>query len=307
MRGLAEYAMRGRSQAAIAAIVLALLSLLIPLFSPGSLLSTAIVGLVVLRKGSREGLILALGGCVVLALMGWSAFGRPGITLTYGLMLWLPVTVLALVLRETRNLAVTVEILLLLGAASLTTLYLWHPDLAGFWNEIMQDTMALMLDKSDLVFDETGFQSMLTSLSQVMSGIVVAGSMLSILMGLLLARWWQSILFNPGGFGEEFLALHGRSGSVYATAVFILLGLTASGWLAELGFNLCILSAVLYLLIGTSVLHTILARTQKKMLLWILYLTIFIIPHVLIPLILVGFTDTWINWRSRFIRSSNNK
>lgn len=305
MHGLANYAMQGRSQAAIATIVLALLSLFIPLLSPMSLLSTAIVGLVVLRKGVQEGLILALGGCILLAMVGWGAFGKPSTTVAYGLMLWLPVTLLAWVLRETRDLALTVEILLLCGVVILTVVYLWHPDLAGFWHTIMQNAMDLMIDKSNLDFDAIGFQSMLTSLSRVMSGIVAAGSVLSILMGLLLARWWQSTLFYPGGFGEEFLALQGRLNSAYASAVFVFIGFSASGWLAELGANLCILSAVLYLLIGTSVLHTIFAHKQKKILLWILYVTIFMIPHVLIPLIIIGFTDTWAHWRIRFANDSN--
>ena len=61
MRFLASMAMRGRSQAVMAATVLAILALPLP---PLSILSAAVVALVTLRRGIREGLlILGLSGC----------------------------------------------------------------------------------------------------------------------------------------------------------------------------------------------------------------------------------------------------
>lgn len=303
MRSLAEFAMRGRSQAATTAIALALLSLLIPFLS---LVSTAIVGLVVLRKGWREGLVLTLGGCVVLALVGMGATGSPVITVGFGLMLWLPVALLAWVLRETRSLTLTLEVSLLLGAVGMIVLSFWQADLVSFWNSHLTSIVDLVIDKNDPAYDELSIESILASLSRFMTGLVVTGTLLNVFMGLLLARWWQSLLYNPGGFGEEFLSLRGRSTSAYTSVVFMILGLTASGWLAELALNLCILSVALYLLIGTSVLHTILARKEKKILLFVLYLTLFMIPHVLIPLALLGFTDTWANWRGRFAKGSHH-
>lgn len=295
--------MRGRAQAGTTAIALALLSLLIPFLS---LISTAIVGLVVLRKGWQEGLILTLGGCVVLALVGMGATGSPVITFGFGLMLWLPVALLALLLRETRDLALTLEVSLLLGAVGIVVLSFWQADLVSFWNSHLTRIVDLLVDKSDPAYDELSIESILASLSRFMTGIAVTGTMLNVFMGLLLARWWQSLLYNPGGFGEEFLSLRGRSTSAYMSAVFIVLGMATSGWLAELALNLCILSVALYLLIGTSVLHTVLARKQKKILLFLLYLTIFMIPHVLVPLALVGFTDTWVNWRGKFANGSDH-
>ena len=70
MRLLASFVMRGMSQAVMAIGALALLSLLFP---PLSVLSSAAVALVTLRRGLRDGLIVLLLGttaCALLALPG---------------------------------------------------------------------------------------------------------------------------------------------------------------------------------------------------------------------------------------------
>ena len=58
MYGLASFVMRGRSQAAMAATVLAILALRVPLLS---ILSSAVVAFVTLRKGLADGLMVEIG------------------------------------------------------------------------------------------------------------------------------------------------------------------------------------------------------------------------------------------------------
>ena len=43
--------------------------------------------------------------------------------------------------------------------------------------------------------------------AQFMTGGVAAGTVYGLLFGLFMARWWQSALYNPGGFRAEFLSL----------------------------------------------------------------------------------------------------
>ena len=89
---LATYIMRGRWQAATAVSVLAFLSLFMP---PISIVSSAALALVTLRRGAYEGLTvfgISLTGMTVLgAILGSVSF-----TALYGLVLWLPIWIVAI-------------------------------------------------------------------------------------------------------------------------------------------------------------------------------------------------------------------
>ena len=54
------------------------------------------------------------------------------------------------------------------------------------------------------------------------SGILALNVMLTSLISVLIARWWQALLFNPGAFGKEFRAL---SLGKYFAVVYVVLAL----------------------------------------------------------------------------------
>src|SRR3569623_1583295 len=65
MRGFAQYIMRGRVQAMLVAVAMAILSLVLP---PKNYLSSAVIALVTLRRGWQEGLISFGGAGAVMTL-----------------------------------------------------------------------------------------------------------------------------------------------------------------------------------------------------------------------------------------------
>src|SRR3569832_556219 len=65
MRGFAQYIMRGRVQAMLVAVAMAILSLVLP---PMNYLSSAVIALVTLRRGWQEGLIIIVGASAVMTL-----------------------------------------------------------------------------------------------------------------------------------------------------------------------------------------------------------------------------------------------
>ena len=107
MNFLATYIMRGRIQAMIVASTLALLSLIFP---PVSVLSSAAVALVTLRRGAFEGLFILVCSSVAAGLLGLLALGNYQFALLYVMVLWLPVWLISIVLREGRHLSLAVEI-----------------------------------------------------------------------------------------------------------------------------------------------------------------------------------------------------
>ena len=81
--------------------------------------------------------------------------------------------------------------------------------------------------------------------------IVAVGS----LIALLVARWWQASLFNPGGFGSEFRQLRLGMGSAVVLATMV-----ALGWLQGVDYRPWVeLLALPLLFSGLALLHYIAA------------------------------------------------
>jgi hypothetical protein len=187
MRALAQYATRGHREATLAAVVTALIPLLF-------WLSAAVIALVILRKGTSSGLKVLFWA--LLPGIMWLAGGDPSALLTL-----LGVATIAVVLRETVNWSWTLLAGLLIGVVSnlIMVIYL-NPALASIGQMIEQ--LAVQSDTSNLsnqlqILQANGFDN-------VLMGFFGATHMTMLLASLVLARWWQASLFNPGGWQTEF-------------------------------------------------------------------------------------------------------
>ena len=130
MKFLAAYIMKGRMQAMMVASSLALLSLVLP---PVSIVSSASVALVTLRRGGYEGLYVLLCACLSAALLGFFLFGSFQFALLYGLILWLPIWLISMVLREGNQLYIAVQIAVLLGVEGVVGFYSYVDNPAAMW------------------------------------------------------------------------------------------------------------------------------------------------------------------------------
>ena len=296
MQFLAAYIMRGRVQAMTVAAALALLSLAFP---PASIVSSASVALVTLRRGGKEGLYVLLFSCLAAALL--SIFLKIGyqFALLYGLVLWTPIWLISIVLREGRHLGVAIEIAVLLAAVAVLGFYLYQPQPAQLWAGVLAAMTQPMLDASPDVPAEQVRQSV-EVFAHFMTGAIAAGSVYGLLFGLFLARWWQAALYNPGGFRIEFLALKAHVQLAILTIVLVAVAVLASGVLAEICWNLVLVLAVLYTFIGTAVLHASFAAVKSgRFMVPLLYLTLVAIPHVMVIIAICGLADHWLDLRKK--------
>jgi hypothetical protein len=284
---LATYIMRGRMQAMIVASSLALLSLMMP---PVSVVSSATVALVTLRRGAFEGLIV-LASSTVAGLLGYLAIGSFQFALLYVMVLWLPVWLISIVLREGRHLSLAVEIAIFIGIVGIIGFYLYVADPAAMWKAILMQMVPADAPVADI-------QRTIDVLSHYMSGIVAAGSVFGLLFGLFLGRWWQANLYNPGGFRREFLSLKTKPLLTIITLAVVAVALATSGMISETAWNVSILLFVLFTVSGTSVLHTLFAGMKMgRYMVPMLYITLFLIPHAMLIVALVGLSDPWLNLR----------
>ncbi len=296
MQFLAAFIMKGRLQAMIVASTFALLSLPFP---PVSIVSSASVALVTLRRGSKEGLYVLICACLAAGLLSTLLLGGYQFALLYGLVLWVPVWLIALVLREGRHLGVAIEIAILLGIAAVIGFYLYQTDVAQFWRQILEVMIQPMLAANPDVPIESLRQSA-DVFAHYMTGGIAAGTVYGLLFGLFLARWWQSVLYNPGGFRLEYLALRSHPKLAIASVLIIAVAFLASGMIAELCWNITILLFVLYTFMGAAVLHcTFASMKTARFMVPFLYATVLIIPHVMVLVALFGLLDTWLDLRNK--------
>ncbi len=293
MRALSAFVMRGRYQAVAAIVGFAAASLILP---PISLLSTALLALVALRKGAKESAWVLLFSVLAVGLAGALLTGNALSSILYGLALWTPVWPIAIILRETRRLDWAMETASVVGLLGVVAVYGMVDDPSALWRAKLQSFVQAMLENAPAGFDAATTSRSVEIFSHYMTGAIAGGSVLSLILGLLIARWQQAALFNPGGFRSEFVNLRLHLGMVLAGIGSIAAGLLGGGHLAEIAWNLNGVFLVLFTIGGFSILHAVLTGRSF----WIVgvYLALLVVPQLLLPLIaLLGLSDIWLDWR----------
>lgn len=280
MRSLAEFIMRGRLQAS----VVVLFSVTLPI------LPLAAIGLVTLRKGPREGALMLIVG-MIPALIAWF-LGKPVSVVLWGTLLGLlAVYIPAVILRLTVSLATMVQALVVtaIGCGLFTAAFV--PELLESFEKMTSLFITLMEGKSP---DSELIEPSVVALS----GFITMAFALNSLAGLLVARWWQSLLYNPDGFGEEFRALRLSIGPAGICAILVVLfhyyGVDYSFWATILAIPL--------ILAALSIVHTV-ARQRKLSKTWLAIFYVFVGSSsvVLLLLAVIGFADSLLNIRDRFL------
>ena len=293
MQFLAAYIMKGRMQALMVTSSLALLSLLFPQLS---IVSSAVIALVTLRLGAKEGSYILLGSALATAVLSMLIIGNFQFALVRALMVWLPVWIIAIVLRETKQLALTLEIAILLAIVFVLGFYLFQPDPALIWREMLE-IMIKSLTQAQPDIPVAALNTSANNFAHFMTGAAAVGSVTGLILGLFLARWWQANLYNPGGFRDEYMALRGHSFLAVITLLILAIALLMS---SELCWNILIVLALFYTFIGTAVTHSLITYSKhSRYLLPVFYLILFIIPQFMLMVAICGLGDTWLDLRNK--------
>lgn len=308
MQKLAALIMRGRVYAMLIAAVFGVISLLLPPLQPiTTTLSGGVVALVALRLGAREAAYVMFGTLAGVMAVAVVLFGSPAPAVVLAAVVWLPAGVLALVLRHTVSMALALQLAVLLAGVLVLGLHGVISDPAAWW----RDMLTSMIQQSQL--DKTGLEQMgqiLQNVAPYMTGIVASALMLSALLSMVVGRWWQSLLYNPGGFGAEFRALQLGNRVAYPGVVVLAASLSgqfaSGGVLAAIATDLLVVLVLIYALQGLAVAHAIAFAVERSMrwLVWglmLVYVLLAILPpFVVVALAGIGFTDHWMNFRAYF-------
>ncbi|WP_028238684.1 hypothetical protein [Stutzerimonas azotifigens] len=193
MRVLAEFIMRGRMQATLVVAGCAAVPLLL-------WLSAAAGSLVLLRRGMND----AFGVLVwaLLPALAWWFMGDPRVALVLAGSLGL-----AALLRSRASWR-----LVMLGSVVLGLVYGWvlgatfGEPIAALAEELKK-VLPDVLSSAYQQFSVEERQRLEALLEPVLTGLLAALLQIVTLLSLMLGRYWQGLLYNPGGFGKEFREL----------------------------------------------------------------------------------------------------
>lgn len=281
MKGLAEFVMRGRWQA-----------LLVTVAGAGSLLfcwiSAAVIALVTLRKGAGSGAWLFM----------WALLPAGTLLYLYGdsgpLALLTGTLVLALVLRTTVNLSWAVLAGVGVGAVAGLSMVAFSgaylDQMVAYFGEFL-GTLEQQLSQGGQTVELPRPEA-----NQI-AGMLGAGTAMMSVLCLLLARYWQAALYNPGGFGVEFKALYYpvtvSLGLVLAALVLSSLGLQYRTWAM-----ICLIPLTFA---GLALVHAR-AESRGHSTGWLrfFYIAWLIFDPVKLLVVFFAIADSWLNFRQRW-------
>ncbi len=296
MRFLATYIARGPLQATLVVAVSALLSLILP---PLGYFGAAAVALVTLRMGWRQGLLLILGAMLVTGLLGLGLIGNPMAGLVIGVTFWLPLWGMAVSLRRTANHVRSMLLATFFGIAVVLAFHMGVADPTQWWFEVLQKALQETLVQLTETERALALQN-LKAIGALMTGGVAAVLSASLIGCLFLGRWWQAMLYNPGGFGEEFRALRlGWTLTLGFAAVLMVFALGIGGLLFQ---DIFVVLLVPFVIQALAVAHA-LVRTRKANNGWLAALYVLLVVangHMLLLLGFIGAMDNWFDFRRLF-------
>ncbi|MFL0810409.1 MAG: hypothetical protein K6L76_08350 [Agarilytica sp.] len=287
MRLLAEFIMRGRMQA----VWMALLGSWIPLLSQTTL------SLVSLRKGWHEGLFITFVACIP-AIAGY-AFGEVGITMVIA----------------------TISVYLITHATALL-----HRAVASWPSTLIANLLICILFASLFGFNETQVKQDLLAFAEKMRadpgasgavsesqallkseidalthwnimGIAAFLFQMASLPALLLSRWMQSMLYNPGGFKTEFhnIRLNKWVSMTCLAGYVVALNLGPDGEFWALLF------ATPLVVTGFGLVHSLIAKARLGTPAIVAFYIGFVVlrPISIALVMLLSATDVFIDYRKR--------
>lgn len=300
MKALATYVMRGRSQAILLTTAFAVLSL-VPLLAPLSYISGGIIALATLRNGAKEGLVVLLVAGAVMAGLSQLVLGHMILAAAYLLAVWLPIWVLAQVLRATVSMSLTLSAAAVMGALLVLVIHTVLDDPVTWWRMILDRFFTEAMSQAALPEGVTSVDEVLDATAKMMTGLIGSAFVVSLIFSLVLGRWWQAMLYNPGGFKQEFLALRlDKTSSIIVVAIMV--AAYVAGGAGSIPADLAAVVVTIASIPGLALMHDWVANGAGNVIfLVILYVMLLIaMPQMTAALALGAIVDSWADLRRYF-------
>jgi hypothetical protein len=297
MLALAKFTLKGPYQATAVVGLLAIIAVfIVPVLGYSAvsvvlafvtnLLAVVLVGLIILTQGSASGLKVIAVAALVLSLAAWLGLksAEPGISMA--LLQWLPVIVLAQVLRSTKSLAMTLLAGIVIGILVIAFQYL-------FWTDLESNWMAQMVQRGegDAQLSQEEAQQVMQFVGLMM--LLLASSLyLMYMLVIFIARWLQAQLAGSTGLLEL-----GRPAALMAVVIIPLGLFLQQEWLISFAF----LVVIAFMFQGIAVVHSKLATKKQAYPLLVLFYLLLVFTWQITGILtaITGIIDNWLGFRKK--------
>lgn len=294
LRRITDFILQNRLPAMGVAFVLAYVPYL------GSL-SVIIAAFVTLRKGAFEGGLVFLAATLAVLLIYFSqqsdgiALGWMLLNVLTNVLVWL----FAVLLSRYENWGFIVDCSILIGVVFIGFLHFTYPDIQNFWATRLTQYIDQLIASGNGEGITPESRQQMIDVSHYAGGLLTAFVLLNAILQLMLARWWQGLVFNPGGLRQELYNI--RLSHVIGVLFIIFLVLAYMN--NPIAIDIMPVIYLLFAVSGFSLMHYMLAP-RKYSWLWLLIMyavAIRFFPQSGLLISFVTFLDIWFNFRQRRI------
>ncbi len=269
-----------------------------------------IAGLVTLRKGAIEGLWVVVATMLPFIFKYYSADVIQNDMALVGLLLSITSNILvwlfAVILRRSNNWNSILEYALLLGVAVVGLLHVLYPDISTWWatqlsNYINKTASMVNAAHPGTPVDKGQQAAVINIIKYYATGLFIVSVLFNVMLQLILSRWWQAAIFNPGGLRLELRQIR----LSHVLSILLVFGFVLTWLDSKIIMDMMPVFCAVFGAAGLSFMHCYLA-TVKNTLAWliILYLlVIWLFPMSVVLLAFVALFDVWLDLRKRLIRT----
>jgi hypothetical protein len=288
MHALGNYIIQNRMRAIGIISFLSVVSLLVPVVAYP--LCGVPLALLIMRRGASNGLQVIAGCLLLTALLVILLNIQIYVVLVFILFVWGPVFCCASVLRGTDSQGWMVFTAGIIGMIMVLALHIYMDDVAEWWQVVLD----LWIDVSLASDQKEQFREVTAGILPLMNALLASVIVVSLVLTTLMARWWQSVLFNPGGFRDEFAGLKLPEMLLYPCLAGIGMLLIAGEDKLPVLRDLLIITVFLYLFQGISAIHRT-VRKRKLSTAWLvgMYSLLVFLPQMVLFVAFLGMADSW--------------
>jgi len=278
--------------------------------------SVLIAGLVTLRKGAFEGALVFLAATVPYVFNYYNNTTPIETDISLAAIAFIIFTIsnsfmwfFACLLRRYSSWSFVLDWAILLGVFIIGIIHFSYPDIKNWWSqqltEYFSKTTAMMreIQPNAEALPAVVQEQIVNIIKVYATGLLFASMLFNALVQLLIARWWQAMIFNPGELRKELLNI--RLSYMAGLLFFIIYPL--AHWRNEIAMDAIPVVYLIFSAAGLSIIHCLLAKKMRIMGMFFLYvglIGIILFPGgisiVALVFSLIGFLDIGINFRKQF-------
>ena len=269
-------------------------SLLLPF---AQVISGTVMSLLVLRQGAPQAALHGVIAVALLLVISLLLSVPVSQVLANAAVIWVPVMLLAALLRSRRSLTLTLQVAALIALLVTLAFYLLLGDPATYWSDVLVNVAAAFRDMGLQQHADTLLAQREIVAAQMTTLVVLATWSLYVTVLLLGYAIFRLLADKPAEFGRFCDLNFGKVLALTMAITSVLAVLTGSVWLQNLAF----VAFALFWLQGLAIVHWLHAERGLPILVVILvYALIPLLNALLImALAVLGYIDAWFEFRRR--------